>query len=231
MNSHIIIGDGPVFLKLWNNVGINYVHNLLGKNRQFLRFDELCSQCNFRPNILTYLGLLKAIPNEWKKVVLGKGKLLNQSSNNCDYISAKDVVSVKKCTKYVYEFLIQNLCEEPSAVYMYLKWNNELNVQYDSDIWSTIFLKLEKTTKFTKLRYFQYRILHRILPTNIHLKRFRIKETDLCSFCGEEQETYLHFFVKCDIVKKCWKQTLEWFNRTASISMVFNDTEMVLGFT
>ena len=144
--------------------------------------------------------------------------MLNQSNNNCDYISAKDVVSVKKCTKYVYEFLIQNLCEEPSEAY--LKWNNELNVQYDSDIWSTIFLKLAKTTKSTKLRYFQYRIFHRILPTNIHLKRFRIKETDLCSFCGEEQETYLHLFVKCDIVKKCWKQTLEWLNRTASISMV-----------
>ena len=227
MNSHIIIGDGPVFLKLWNNVGINYVHNLLGRNGQFLSFDDLCSQYNFRPNILTYLGLLKAIPNEWKKVVLGKGKLINQGNNNCDYITVKDVVSVKKCTKYVYEFLIQNLCEEPTAVY--LKWNNELNVQYDSDIWSTIFLKLTKTTKSTKLRYFQYRILHRILPTNIHLKRFRIKETDLCSFCGEEQETYLHLFVKCDIVKKCWKQILEWLNRIASISMVFNDTEMVLG--
>ena len=42
-----------------------------------------------------------------------------------------------------------------------------------------------------------YRVFHRILPTNIHLKKYKIKTCNRCSFCQKEVETYLHLVVEC----------------------------------
>ena len=40
------------------------------------------------------------------------------------------------------------------------------------------------TNDYFKLRNFQYKILHRILPTNEFLVKIGIKESDQCNLCN-----------------------------------------------
>ena len=60
---------------------------------------------------------------------------------------------------------------------------------------------LMKATKSTYIRMFHYKLIHRIIATNMYLKMIRIKESDLCSFCKEESETLSHMFWYCPVVK------------------------------
>ena len=49
-------------------------------------------------------------------------------------------------------------------------------------------------------RVFQYKIMTQILPTNYYLKRYRIKDTDLCSKCDTERDTVLHNLWLCPVL-------------------------------
>ena len=60
--------------------------------------------------------------------------------------------------------------------------------------WKKIYLLPFKTTLYTKLREFQYKLLNRIIYTNDMLFKFRKTGSRLCYFCEDEPETLEHFF-------------------------------------
>ena len=62
----------------------------------------------------------------------------------------------------------------------------------------------------TKLHWFQYRILHRILATNDLLVNMNIKQNNLCTFCNEEIEKLEHLFWQCNTVNTFWENVEQW---------------------
>ena len=55
----------------------------------------------------------------------------------------------------------------------------------------------------SRLTIFQYKIVHHILPTNLTLFRYSIKEHDNCHLCGE-RHTLTHLFVTCSEAQLFW---------------------------
>ena len=51
----------------------------------------------------------------------------------------------------------------------------------------------------TKLRYFQFRILHRILGVNKYLHSIGISDSNLCTFCSSSVESISHLFWECPV--------------------------------
>ena len=56
----------------------------------------------------------------------------------------------------------------------------------------------------TTLRWFQYRISHRILATKEYLFEIKIKDSKLCTFCNIEPESLIHLCVECEHVENVW---------------------------
>ena len=63
-------------------------------------------------------------------------------------------------------------------------------------------LPLFRTTRNTKLQNFQFKLSHRITATNSFLFKCGLKETELCTFCTETNESLLHLFQECTYSKK-----------------------------
>ena len=61
----------------------------------------------------------------------------------------------------------------------------------------TVFYEVMKGTNSTRLRMFHYKIVNRIITTNIFLKIIKIREDDRCTFCEQEPETIAHVFWYC----------------------------------
>ena len=61
-------------------------------------------------------------------------------------------------------------------------------------------------TKDCNLRWFQYKLVHRILASNTYLYKIGLKEIDCCSFCKTNPETLEHLFYECDHVKYFWNE-------------------------
>jgi len=91
----------------------------------------------------------------------------------------------QKGSKDMYHILNSNSiklkCEE--------KWTEALNLILN---WKEIYRLPFITTKSSKLHWFQYRIIHRILGTNSLLYKINQKPNDKCIFCLEEVETIEH---------------------------------------
>ena len=74
--------------------------------------------------------------------------------------------------------------------------------------------------------YFQFRILHNILPTNSLLYKLGIVTSPLCSFCKDEAETVEHLFVDCDIAKQFW---IHFKNFVIQFNVNYTAKEILLG--
>jgi hypothetical protein len=79
------------------------------------------------------------------------------------------------------------------------KWNNV----FENLNWTDIFLLCFKPQE-VKLRWFQARILHRILPTRKYLHMCKIVEDPLCNLCNEDIQTIEHLMWTCSKVKLFW---------------------------
>ena len=76
------------------------------------------------------------------------------------------------------------------------------------------FRDIYKLSNIPKLRSFQYRLLQRGIVTNIHLYKWNISETESCTFCREERETYSHLFFECQMVRQLWEKVADYIRNT-----------------
>ena len=72
---------------------------------------------------------------------------------------------------------------------------DDVNYIYTERVW------LEKEIK---LKEFNFKVLHGILPCNKNLKQWRIRMSDCCDVCGEIQ-TIEHLLWNCRYVRSLWK--------------------------
>ena len=63
-----------------------------------------------------------------------------------------------------------------------------------------------RTTIYTKLRSFQFKVIHNILYTNEKLHRIGKKNSPQCSFCEQHPETLAHLLAECTKVKPIWEK-------------------------
>ena len=65
--------------------------------------------------------------------------------------------------------------------------------------------RMKKITVISKYRSFQYRTLMRAIVTNIQLMHWKLRETDLCTWCETKRETCEHLFYSCVCIKPLWE--------------------------
>ena len=109
-------------------------------------------------------------------------------------------VILKQGSRGVYSIL-KEYSQTPKSVCKCNQLFAELN-------WGEIFCKPILTTKDMQLRWFQFRILHRLLPRGCYLYLRHLTETPMCDFCSHEEETLLHLFWECLAVQSFWSDVM-----------------------
>ena len=107
--------------------------------------------------------------------------------------------------------------------------NGIVNFCVDLD-WPVIYSNLIKSSSDTKLKWFQYRILYRILTTNDYLYKRKVINTDRCTFCQIEKETTRHLLWDCTYTEQFWKLVIEWFTQKIVHARSLKITEQLVIF-
>ena len=95
--------------------------------------------------------------------------------------------------------------------------------------WEKIYLLPFKATLDTKLREFQYKILNRILYTNmLFTSKFKKVNSLLCDFCEKELETIEHLFFHCTKVCMFWDDLQVALN-SLNIAVRFDIKDVLFG--
>jgi hypothetical protein len=123
----------------------------------------------------------------------------------CRYmITPLSITTKDKCCNYIYWTKVETyILPNNNNIY---KWRSIFNLTHTQKISSKYYHSAFYATLNIKLRTFQYKIIRRILPTNIRLKRVGIKHNDICDFCKNVVETYEYLFFKinAELQTKYW---------------------------
>lgn len=187
-----------------------YLFKHLMENDQFLSYEEFTTKYNFHINPLTYISVVRAVNLSSNIRDLDK-----EGKKVCHQPPIQHILKTKKGASTIYNIFVDN-CEDSKG---FKKWGNLTGLSYEE--WLSSFTLLKFTTKDTKLRWLQLRILHSILTTNRSVSKFRDYQTDLCSFCNNHSETIQHLFWECDVVKKFLGDLTDMINKRCKHSYQF----------
>ena len=96
--------------------------------------------------------------------------------------------------------LIANKSEKPISCID--KWHKDIRSSTDKNVdWRNVFQVANTCTTSSKLIDFNFRFLHRRLPTNSYMQKIGDKEDRKCTFCRDEKEDLTHLFWKCQKTK------------------------------
>ena len=148
-------------------------------------------------------------------------KMRMRFKENIDSVETAEVESFtkafqkrKKPSNLTYRNLVATKSEKPRA--SQTKWYRDCDLKEEEIDWKKTFQPARTCTNNTKIIIFQFKFLHRRLPTNSFLYKIAIKD-DLCTFCQEETDTLLHLFWQCKVTSLFWGT---FFQRLQSCSLI-----------
>jgi len=80
-----------------------------------------------------------------------------------------------------------------------------------------------------KLRCFQYKVIHDILPTNNKLYKMKLKTSPSCDRCSHN-ENLLHLLYECPWTQTFWQRVIAWWNEKRSETVALNATDILYGY-
>ena len=139
---------------------------------------------------------LSAIPKEWKQHIENNPIILDSVKSDALEKLTKNKVINKK---FFYSNILEKIVEIPEKSQK--KWKEKLNTEI---VFEEYYYIISNYLKDVTLKAFQYKIIHRILPTNKLLFKMNESHYSLCYFCNFHQESLEHLFFECMIVKNLW---------------------------
>ena len=154
---------------------------------------------------LSFFGLLPAVKQIRKNVT--------DTAETRDYTFetlSEKIVKREKPGPLIYQKLIRAKSLTPRK--SQLKWFRDCNFSDEEDTfnWELAYLMARRCTKSTKLIEFQFKLLHRRIPSNDFLFKIGRKENDNCTFCNNSSETLIHLFWSCHVTSSFWKSVTDW---------------------
>ncbi len=224
-NSFIKVDNQPMFYKHWYTNGIKTIEDLLHENGSFLTFEQLANKFNVRGNYLTYYGLLSAIPVPWKHMLLHR-----VNNENINYRNNLDkLLAFRKVCKESYVVFLDKVSSDMVQLGAISKWENALLLPENSIEISDIFNNIYKSTRSRKLQACQFQVLHRSLVTNVDLLKWKLKESDLCTFCNNYPETLQHLLLECTITRILWHKIKAWLSRKTGVTIHIRNEDIIFG--
>ena len=150
-----------------------------------------------------WLQIIDVLPKTWKDIILkDKGNAKNLVIFDHHIVRNSQICSLNKLTsKELYLILVEANTVKPTAqdYFENLFETSQFN-------WKKIYFLIRNTTLDTKARMFQYKVLHNTLYVNKMLFKFGKVISPRCSLCKLHEETIMHLFYDCLIVKRIWNQ-------------------------
>ena len=223
-NPSIQVGRKSIFYKHWSEAGINYVNDLLSNEGTLLNVNTFMAKYNLANEHLRFFGVISAIPHEWKNQ-------LPDDPVPPDGIKSNKIDKLQKNRKiekkFFYNLLTSYLEEIPEK--SQLKWKSKLVGEINFEEY---YILIDSYLKDVTLRAFQFKLIHRILPTNKLLFKMKISHYSLCTFCEYHQETLEHLFWECMIIKNLWFRIQDTFRlKEKFANFNFDLKTIMLGYT
>ena len=191
LNSNIKVKISTRTIKECMKNELIYINNILDGNGRPKPFMDLDPKFRNAISWLEYRGIVDALPHYWYFALQTDG-LLDAKAHKW----GTDLRSHK-----VYAKLTE---DESALVSSGRKWHHILGEDFEYGWHASAFKELYLTTNITKLRNFQFRLLHNKIFCNNILYHWRKVESQACEWCTEAKQNVFHLLWKCPCSQEIW---------------------------
>ena len=191
-NDRIKIGNKVISYTQWIEKGVYNLANFVGNTGKLLTFTEFRNKYGIYMDFVTYSGLILSLKKYIRKT---KIQVDDRSPSNTT-VALRTIYSITKGTKAYYNILNDSDCNPNCCA----KWTKK---SYCNVCWKSCFLKIHKIDDI-KLKWLQMRIVHRVIATNVVLKKMGIINCEQCTFC-DEKDSIEHFLWQCYFTRRFWR--------------------------
>ncbi len=182
-----------LFFRNWIKSGINQVGDLKFRNGILDELDTY-QKINFKQNVYCQIIMVKNALYPFRQCI-------NQNKN-------KHIENNKPLrSKEIYQMLKRKLIAHLDVTHI----SNYIAQHCDKENELVAFRSKVFSEKEIKLKEFNFKVLHGILPCNSNLFRWRIRSHDTCDVC-ELPQTIEHLLFRCKYVKPIWDIVNNLFN-------------------
>ena len=202
-NNLLKVGGKTIFYKKWFLKGVHFVNDFFNENGTFKVIDYFINTLNIETNFVEFQGLKRTINDARNHLFIKIHEIMiEQPFRPC---AIETLLLDKRGCQRIYRIL----SHKDSLPTAQLKWINN-NIFTEQTDWNRIYSLTYNTTKDTKLRWFQFRLIHRILSTNMYLHKIGLAQDNTCTFCRNNPESLIHLFGDCPISRNFWQDLETW---------------------
>lgn len=204
--------------------GLIYFKDIFNfETNQFMTRLQLRMKYNINITPFDLMCLLHSIPKETKNIIQN----FNTPYEMPQYGSlVSEICRTKKTCKFIYVKLIKVL---PYDIKGKNRWEQIFRINREEVNWQYIFKLPRKLTLDAQLRIFQYKILHRTLPSNSLLHKYQLRDNPLCDVCDNIIENIEHLFHLCPTINELWYDIADWLYPLIDIYQYINTENIILG--
>ena len=107
---------------------------------------------------------------------------------------------------------------------------NTIHGYIDINDWTDIYMLPRLCTVSNVVRDFQFKILHRFLPTQSLLLKMQKIDSPLCLYCNSSEGNLEHEMFDCLVIKNFWYEVMEAWNNLRNHSIVLDLRIVTLGY-
>ena len=192
-----------LYLRNWVRSGINKICDLEFNNGildEYYIYDKV----QLKSNIYKEIFIVKNALLNYRHELANMGHHNNQTDS-----TTKTYTTSREMYKVLIEKKTANINIASDFLQRYIGEEDECEV----------FNKKVCNEKEIKLKEYNFKLLHGILPCNKNLKRWKIKQSEKCDVCSSTQSIQ-HLLFECNYVKPLWNKVNEIFNISVSFEML-----------
>ena len=183
-----------LFFKNWFASNIKFVDDLLDQTGNFKSGEVIFNQLEGynRANwLMQYKTILKALPDEWKRVLknTNMNTRIKKVLKPFIFTENKFIYDIPVKAKSYYKLIMKNNTQR-SFIEKY--WDKIFINKYT---WREIWTSRIKSQKNRKIADFHFKLIHRILPSQENLYKWKLSNTEKCRFGCDEKGSYNHMFI------------------------------------
>ena len=188
----------------WMKSGFIFVYDMLDCNGNVKGCDEILGQLTIKSNWISEYTIIKSVLQQ----------IISKININTHMISAINRVKIQpqkiytvegivtvdnQTSRFYYNCLVRQKFEKPNVITF---WKRKYDMQ--SFHFKHIFTSKVLQVSDIKIREFNYKVLHRILPCGSYLSKWKPNISANCHFC-EQIETIEHLIFNCPRIFSLWR--------------------------